>query len=153
MNREAFLSRMRDIVLRAGTTDGPALISMLERNCHGVMNEATARAVCFQFAQTFDRPELWADTRRHENNYIAAVQGALKFEWQDTMPAYETIEHATAMIAKRLTSPEDFGPGARYITCVKLYKTLTDVGLKEAKDAVDALIERLGLVRSEIAKR
>lgn len=123
MNREQFLARMRDIILRGGTSDGPALVRMLEKNCLGPA-----------VAQIVEHSDIHAEAR-------------VIHDWEDTMPEYARIEHAEAECLK-LLQPD----GKHYIDAIKRYRELTrddahPVGLADAKKAIDALCERHNIAK------
>lgn len=169
MNRDAFLQRVRDLILRNDTTDGPALVRMLEVNCNGA-RVLQPQAMILAVANAHDGGELWAHTRRDPDglkravaeNIIRAQVADAFFTWRDTMPVYATMENAKLAVIEMLTASPEKGEKSRYIRAIKLYREKMSgtpspnagsplpFGLKDAKDAVDAIVAELGLSRAEL---
>ena len=106
------------MILAAETTDGPALVRMLEVNCLGMA-------------------QVEAMPRVHDSVNVG-------YAWVDIMPAFVAREAAIEEVLTMLRSDTP----TRYITAVKLYKErVLGCGLLEAKNAVDTLMTKHGIAR------
>lgn len=117
MTREQFLARVSRLILAAETTDGPALVRMLEVNCLGPAERGGA----------VNEPP------------VPPV-----YTFIDTMPAFAAREAATEEVLTLLRSDT---PTRYISAVKLFRERVLGCGLLEAKNAVDALLVKHGIAR------
>ena len=139
--RESFLARLTDLLRRAATEDSEELVRLLELNLPAVI-----------LVDAFEEARLLArQGRKIEAIKIVREKTGLGLKeakdlvetpgWADTPGSL----HAPAPAPPdRMEEVHALVAANQLINAIKLYRELTGVGLKEAKEAVDAIARERG---------